>query len=412
MALRIAWATLVVLCLLQNSADAFDSIRQQNGQLQQKQVKSETQMMRRTQARREPLQKAAVALGAQGSVSKARPHGRLHVAFAVFVTDIVSRPWSDALRVLAHGIRKAANVSRHDVHLLALSPEQLSAEVEQQLLSFGFERVLRKPVPVQPADVKRPMAREHMERVQGQHGGKGYAFKQADETVKYWGLGLVEYDRVLVLDADTMVLDPMDELMERSEDFVGVRDHGLDVDMSVMPPTQGGFLLFRPNARDFAELQSLTREGDWGGNGWKNSGIGYCYGGVGPDGLLTYYYNKDALPLLGGDKASIPEGLSKPSLAGSRMLAADRAVYDVVINNRLMSELAAADHRETLSAVKSAHFTGDCIKPWTCQEPRGWLCEGLFERWWAARADVEKSLNLPATPRSCQHGEYVPLASS
>ena len=35
----------------------------------------------------------------------------------------------------------------------------------------------------------------------------------AEEQLKYWGLTLTEFDRVLVLDADTMVLDPMDELI-------------------------------------------------------------------------------------------------------------------------------------------------------------------------------------------------------
>merc|ERR1719401_1299246 len=124
---------------------------------------------------------------------------------------------------------------------------------------------------------------------------EGMKFVLAEETLKYWGLAMTEYDRVLVIDADVLILSPMDELMERKEDIIGVYDHGLDIDTSTVPPIQGGFLLFRPNATDFEEVKRLTREGDWGGSGWKQSGIGWCYGGVGPDGLLSYYFNKDGL---------------------------------------------------------------------------------------------------------------------
>merc|ERR1711971_1443209 len=128
-----------------------------------------------------------------------------------------------------------------------------------------------------------------MERVQG--NDPRFRFPMAEETVKYWGIALMEYDRVLVIDADVMIFDPMDELMELPEDFIGTYDHGLDGPASTAPPTQGGFLLLRPNMTDFEEVKALTREGDWGGSGWKRSGIGFCYGGVGPDGLLPYYYN-------------------------------------------------------------------------------------------------------------------------
>lgn len=360
--------------------------------------------------------KTAVSFSADANmqVAKRAPARRkLNVAFAVFVTDVVSQPWADALRVLAYSVHKAAKTSYHRVKLLALSPMHLPEAVEKQLLDFGFEDVLRKPVPVNATSIKGRMAREHMARVQGSNGGKGFAFTQADETIKYWGLALTDYDRVLVLDADTVILDPMDELMERDEDFVGVRDHGLDVAFSTVPPTQGGFLLFRPNMSDFNELVSLTTEGDWGGNGWKNSGIGYCYGGVGPDGLLTYHFNSGASSLLSSEKkSSLPEGLAYAPLPGSRMVAVDRAVYDLVINDRLMTELQGQNASRVVGAVKSVHFTGNCVKPWMCGEARDWLCEGVTARWWAMRAELEASHSYPATPQKCVHGAYTPLAVS
>merc|ERR1719401_760400 len=155
---------------------------------------------------------------------------------------------------------------------------------------------------------------------------EGMKFVLAEETLKYWGLAMTEYDRVLVIDADVLILSPMDELMEREEDIIGVYDHGLDVDVSTVPPIQGGFLLLRPNMTDFEEIKRLTREGDWAGDGWKHSGIGWCYGGVGPDGLLSYYFNRDALDEIRRvTKKALPEGIQQQQgVNGSRMLAVDR----------------------------------------------------------------------------------------
>jgi hypothetical protein len=336
---------------------------------------------------------------------------KLDVAFAVFVTDIASLEWEDALRILAHSVKKSAAKSRHNLHLVALSPERFAADKEKQLISFGFESVVRKPIPVAAELVEGEMAREHMQRVNG--GDARFQFTMAEETIKYWGMALTDYDRVLVIDADTMILDPMDELMESDADFLGTYDHGLDSGASTLPPTQGGFLLFRPSEADFLEVKKLTREGDWGGGGWKQSGIGYCYGGVGPDGLLAYYYNKDALPhLKHTSKASLVEGISNPRVPGSRMHAVDRAIYDVVINDRLITDLKDASKEQTVNAVKSAHFTGNCVKPWTCFEPRDFLCDGLFKKWWELRAEVEQEAGLEATAKGCVHGQYEHLKRS
>lgn len=356
--------------------------------------------------RKEPAAQQRVAPAASGAKA------RLKVAFAIFVTDIGSPEWEDALRILAFSVRKAGNKSQHDTHLIALAPERLAQEKERSLLSFGFEQVVRRPVPVVASLVQGAAAREHMSRTNG--GDQRFKFKMEEETIKYWGLAQTEYDRVLVLDADTMVLDPMDELMEAESDFIGVYDHGLDSKTSKMPPTQGGFLLFRPNMDDFLEIKRLTQEGDWqtDGTGWKGSGVGYCYGGVGPDGLLAYYFNKDALPHLSAlQKTQLPEGIGRPRVAHSRMHAVERSIYDVLVNDRLMKELelAGADEEKVLAGVKSAHFTGNCIKPWACFTPRDFLCRGLTKQWWLLRAEVERAAGLAATPQSCQHEKYTAL---
>eukprot|EP00928_Gymnodinium_smaydae_P042536 TRINITY_DN28618_c0_g1_i3.p1 TRINITY_DN28618_c0_g1~~TRINITY_DN28618_c0_g1_i3.p1 ORF type:complete len:407 (+),score=48.78 TRINITY_DN28618_c0_g1_i3:54-1274(+) len=345
------------------------------------------------------------------SSSGLRGSSQLRVAFAVFATDISSDAWSDALEVLAYALDKAKKKSRHRITKLILGPERMKDSTAQALLGLGFDEVVRKPIPVPAKEVEREFAREHMERVQG--SDPRFQFQMAEETIKYWGLAFTQYDRVLVMDADMLIVDPMDELMERPEDFIDVYDHGLDLEGNTVPPAQGGFLLVRPNETDFNAIKDYTREGDWGGSGWKHSGIGYCYGGVGPDGLLAYYYSKGALQELRRiGKKNLPEGVNVPAVKGSRWLAVDRAVYDVVVMPRLRKELELLDHDKVLSGVKSIHYTGECVKPWGCFEehsPERWFCRGLLEIWWRYRAEIEEMRGLPPSKRGCIGGKYVAM---
>jgi hypothetical protein len=350
-----------------------------------------------------------------------KSEGRLKVAYAIFVTDVKSQEWQDAMAIMAHGLQKAKAKSKHDVTALVLAPERLPDDARNMLLSFGFDDVLRRPVPVPLSEIQSETARNEMSHTQGTV--KGLTFALEEETIKYWGLSLTQFDRVMVLDADTIILDPMDELMELPDDFVGTYDHGLDCCASRLPPVQGGFLLFRPNATDFENVKALTREGDWSGAGWKNSHVGYWYGGIGPDGLLQYYFNKDALenlPPIKTEHRELEEGISKPSLPGSRMKVVDRDVYDVLLTDRLTRELKDRDLATVASGVKAAHFTGDCLKPWSCHyanpnRASHGLCDALHLRWGEMWAEVATkrvgSIITTATAAGsyCKDGQYVDL---
>jgi len=346
-----------------------------------------------------------------------KSEGRLKVAYAIFVTDLQSQDWQDAMAIMAHGLQKAKAKSKHDTTALVLAPERLPDDAKKMLLSFGFDDVVRRPVPVPLSEIQSQLARSEMGHTQGT--GKGLTFALEEETVKYWGLSLTQFDRVLVLDADTIVLDPMDELMELQDDFVGTFDHGLDCCGSRMPPVQGGFLLFRPNATDFENVKDLTREGAWSGDGWKHSRIGYWYGGIGPDGLLQYYFNKDALdnlPPRQSEHRELEEGIAKPSLPGSRMKFVDRDVYDVLIADRLADDLKDRDLATVASGVKAAHFTGNCMKPWSCihiERAGTPLCDALHSRWGEMWAEVYTERlgfsSATATGSYCKNGRYVDL---
>jgi len=360
------------------------------------------------------------SLGAAELLRGTRSGGRrLKVAYAIFVTDLQSRDWQDAMAIMAHGLQKVKAKSRHDATALVLAPERLPDEAKEMLLSFGFDNVERRPVPVPLAEIQSPVARAEMGHTQG--NGKGLTFALEEETIKYWGMSLTQFDRVAVLDADTIVLDPMDELMELPDDFVGTYDHGLDCCGSRIPPVQGGFLLFRPNATDFENVKALTREGDWSGAGWKNSHVGYWYGGIGPDGLLQYYFNKDALeklPPIQIEHRELEEGIAKPSQPGSRMKVVDRDVYDVLLTDRLTRDLKDRDLATVARGVKAAHFTGNCMKPWSCVDvdpsrPGMGLCDALHARWGEMWAEIAAK-RLGGSPAAvsgsyCKDGRYVDL---
>ena len=72
------------------------------------------------------------------------------IAFAAFVTGLEDAAWEDAAAVLAHGIHEAGHRSRHDIEAVVLAPENFPASRERSLLDLGFDRVIKRPLPVRP----------------------------------------------------------------------------------------------------------------------------------------------------------------------------------------------------------------------------------------------------------------------
>merc|ERR1719188_1543725 len=106
-----------------------------------------------------------------------KQRGRLKVGFAVFVTDLKSQAWQDALAIMANSLAKAKAKSRHDITNLVLGPERLTDDMRDKLLSFGFDDVLRRPVPVPPEEMVDPNGRREMSAQQGT--GEGLTFALA-----------------------------------------------------------------------------------------------------------------------------------------------------------------------------------------------------------------------------------------
>jgi hypothetical protein len=366
----------------------------------------------------------ALSPAATTVVRRSGRFARKRIAFAAFVTGLEGEAWEDAAAVLAHGIHEAARRSRHNIEAVVLAPDSLAESTEKRLIELGFDRVVKRPVPVRSEEIQDKRTREEMQHVQG-HGNKGASFSLIEESIKYQAIGLTEYDRVLILDLDTMILHPMDAIMDAREDVVGTYDVEMEKHMhNAVPVVQGGFILVRPNATDLEEIKRIYREGKFDGGGWQNSHIGYAYGGVGPQGMFSYYYHKELLPTLNKlpkdstEREQLfkevdpehPEYAQAPSVEGKRFLALDRRAYDVLDTGLTQAELKGEDAKTSMARLKAAHFTGGCAKPWNCAKPRTPLCTGLTDAWWGLRSSLAATWGVTDTPR-CRSGDtYQALA--
>jgi len=315
-----------------------------------------------------------------------------------------SSSWRDGLAVMAHSAQKMAKKSAHRITLHAILPDTLPhQEKERQVLAkLGLE-ALFVPIPVPLKQVKTAFARKELALVLGEM-----------EQLKYYGAALTDYDRVVILDGDTMWLQPIDELFTDTAGakLQGIYDHELDIDSSAFPPLNTGFLVFTPDKRDFDAINGIVREGDFrSGTGWEGSMTGWTYG-TGSQGVLSFYYNQVHPGVPGYNATGPTKGKDLPGLpftkqpASSRFRPLDRSVYNV-IETGLLKE-AIRDKRADASRVKLFHFTGGCVKPWTCSPPSSSICEDMTKRWWALRAELAQRWGGDA--KRCEAwGSYEPL---
>merc|ERR1712241_436600 len=80
-------------------------------------------------------------------VPAAIPERKLRVAFVIFITELSSSNFREAVQVHAFAARKAAKKSKHNIDVLALVPESFPSGQEALLLDAGFQDILRRPRP-------------------------------------------------------------------------------------------------------------------------------------------------------------------------------------------------------------------------------------------------------------------------
>uniref|UniRef100_A0A7S0ABK1 Hexosyltransferase n=1 Tax=Pyrodinium bahamense TaxID=73915 RepID=A0A7S0ABK1_9DINO len=337
---------------------------------------------------------------------------RLRIAIAAYVSQpIPTLAWRDAFAVFAYAAQRVKNQSRHAIDIMAIVPDTFTEHDQQVFAKLGIPaRPFPPPVSLQEMNATFAKQVEHS-------GCCGYS-----ENLKLHGAGMTQYDRVLVLDADVLLLDPMDELFDQTtQGMAGTFDYDLAIEGTAFPTIQGGFFLFVPDKKDYDALKQLVRLGDWrSGTGWHGSGTGYAYGGGLATGLVSFYYNMvdTVYPKVSFRPEPLKYGTDLPGNystvpAGSRFQALDRSIYDVLDTEdlRVAWEAKAID----LSHIKAFHFAGDCLKPWDCALAKTDVCRYATDKWWQMRRELKQKLGLDASAgggdQCSGYGEkaYTPL---
>jgi len=293
---------------------------------------------------------------------------KLKVAFAITVTK--DGPYLDGVAVLKQSILNTHPCVQFEFVAIVWSNV---TESRPGLKSLGF--ILREfAPPLLAKDIRGKELRETIDKT-GCCGSM--------ELLKLRAYQLSEYDRVLLLDMDAMLVKNLDHLFvepKMQTSLLFTWDHEMDdpASRSAAPPVHGGFLLLTPSEKHYQAMVDVVLEGDFrDSTGWAGSRIGWCWGGQTIQGLWSYYY--------------------KILAAQSESLELDPCEYNSMATTR---ECRYMDWER----VMSVHFTW-CSKPWElCGRGREPICERMHTHWWNMRKEFEVSNGLPVGPRCCQDG--------
>ena len=282
----------------------------------------------------------------------------------------------DGAAVLAHSVLMTQPSPTLTPQMVALAAPN-ATNARHRLRALGY-RVIMARIPVTKGEVRGKYLRQTFDDA----GCCGSA-----ELLKLRAYELIQYDLVLALDMDALVLHPLEPLLRRAiaerRSLLYLPDPYLATPDAAAPPANGGWLLIRPSMRVFRELVEVVRGGDFrAGSGWGGSRIGWCWGGRTVQGLLPYYYAKRAPP--------------------TASEALDRCLYNVMQDD-------GCEH-VPFERVQTVHFT-HCQKPWSCQRlGNKRMCAAMTDAWWAARAALESASGVQ--PQRCVAGSYPRLAPS
>jgi hypothetical protein len=359
------------------------------------------------------------------------------VAYAVSITSYKKTSTHfeliDRAAVLHQSIKHAMQKSkRYDYHIYAfVHPEATDAKPLLERLGYKVQ-IRDTPFNISKVD--------NFQLVDGQRIG----CCGEKEYIKLYSYLLSDYPVVVHLDLDTIVLRPMDdlfdfmaltqpnattkltpeqvqsfaktssmwlnpnrtsdtnethayrEILDRPEqiNFMYTRDYNM-VDPPDKNPyqmgVQGGFLVIRPNQRDFDRMVEVIKTGGggfdhshWGFETLQYKGYGGFYGAATIQGLASYYYDhlENAKRSIELNRCHYNTMVDKP-----RMFNED-------LNQDLCRTLEedCEDCRKTpISEVYTSHFTV-CGKPEYCEvafEEEEQLCWDLLKEWHKTRLSLE-----------------------
>jgi len=333
------------------------------------------------------------------------------VAYAVTVTEepkASSVGFLDGAAVLAQSVRKAHKRSSYGAPaFVAFVSPRISRKTRSSLRGIGF-RSVEKQLPISPERIEgsflRKLWTEPTEKFPDptMRGGCCGAW----ELLKLYAWTLTEYERVVHVDMDCLLLHPIDELLSIDASLVYTADYNMMNDNQrknkLTPAVQGGFLVVRPSLDVFQALVALMQKGKWGGkcSGWECTGVGHWWGGATIQGLLPYFYDRHA------------KTLSLKRASDLKAVEVDRCIYDNMGDKAVVNPLpyvgCSAARQTPFDSVKFAHFTV-CQKPWTCNPARDpddtlKICLKLHAAWFDVRRQFEVEHGMPSEKKVCRRG--------
>jgi hypothetical protein len=287
----------------------------------------------------------------------------------------------DGAAILAHSVALTQS-PEYPVSMIALVNPKVQ-KMRPLLTKMGY-RVVEYIFPFTSAEIKGPL-----KDVIDESGCCGMA-----ELAKLGAYTLTEFEKVLIMDSDTLLLQNIDELWSSKKDILYTYDHGLKGGC-----INGGFAMIRPDQKQYQGVLDTIKAGEFytEGNGtamsegWGRTHMGYCYGGQTFQGVMPYFYQN----LHGGDWQEV-----------------DSCVYDSMAAST--NSDGRKQHAVPFKEVKTFHFTL-CQKPWSCYLPNKdrdehVLCMAMHDRWWEVRTSYEKKMGLAPTGRcKGKEGSYDKL---
>jgi hypothetical protein len=293
---------------------------------------------------------------------------RKRIAYAITITR--DGPFQDGAAVLAYSIFKYSKDIDYNISLIAFVHPNVTTS-RPVLNRLGFH-VIEAMVPINSSAIPFKWFREHIEK----NGCCG-----SSELIKLNSYRLMQYHRIIHLDADTFFLNPIIELFERNYSLIYTTDPNMASHKGVDKlPVQGGFILLTPSLEDYKNLINIMLTVEFRrGSAWNGTKIGWFWGGMTVQGVLPYYYN------------AVTEA--------NRTQTIDRCFYNTMADTKPCET-------QTLDELKSAHFTV-CQKPWGCWTNfRNNLCKQLHARWFAMRKETEAYYGIPVIDKACAKGGH------
>jgi hypothetical protein len=303
---------------------------------------------------------------------------------------------TEGAAVLQHSIRRASihgslgGKYDYDLYAIYHPDAELCAQTIQDL---GYT-LLKRDTPVKVDDIKGDFLRERI-RTNGCCGEK--------ELIKLEAFTLTQHPIVVLLDLDTLILNPLDPIfdlmlhsIEPPSDHMMWKDKPIPDNITMaytndynmvsprrkVKPAQGGFLVLRPSLTVYQEFVAVVRNGDyrdtggWGGKTRKH------WGSMTIQGLIPYYIF---------------------FLHPGQAVELNRCVYNNMCQQPMTSynvcftlQDPCEDCRlRSLEDISMTHFTF-CQKPWLCMRHRrddigDKMCRRLHGEWFKMRSEMEVS---------------------